>query len=194
MNSRDRAHLIRRRLQAHARSGRLARVMLRRGSLLLMLPLSVAGTLGCTAIATAPTWTGGGMAVTGPIRIAQQETLAAAERQRLASQPQQVGARHILVMHVGSKTRSESITRSRDEAKARAQQCLVELRGGADFGQMVVKYSDEPGSAERAGDLGVFRREVMVKAFSDVAFALKVGQISEVVETPFGFHIIKRTR
>lgn len=168
--------------------------MLYRGSLLLLVSLTAAGASGCAAIATSPSWTGGGMAVTGPLRIAREQTLADAERERLASQPQKVGARHILVMHVGSKTRGEEISRTREEAQTRAQECLLALRGGADFGEMVVKYSDEPGSAERAGDLGVFKREVMVKAFSDTAFALKVGQISEVIETPFGFHVIKRTR
>ena len=161
---------------------------------MLLIPLLASGALGCGAIATSPSWTGGGMSVTGPLRIAQKEAEASAERDRLASQPKQVGARHVLVMHVGSKTRREEVTRSREQARARAQECLVALRGGANFSEMVAKYSDEPGAAERGGDLGVFQRTVMVKAFSDAAFALKVGQISEVIETPFGFHVIKRTR
>jgi len=58
---------------------------------------------------------------------------------------------------------------------------------------MVKAYSDEPGAVERAGDLGVFDRSQMVKPFADMAFALKVGEVSEIVETVYGFHIIKRT-
>jgi parvulin-like peptidyl-prolyl isomerase len=58
---------------------------------------------------------------------------------------------------------------------------------------MVKEYTDEPGGAERGGDLGVFDRGLMVKPFADAAFALKVGEVSEVVETKYGFHVIKRT-
>ena len=154
----------------------------------------VAATSGCSALASSPPWVGGGMAVTGPVRVAHREAAESRERSRVASQPNEIGARHILVMHSGSKAKPEEVERTREQALERAQECLTKLRSGVDFAELVAEYSDEPGAAERGGDLGVFRRDVMIQAFSDAAFALKVGEISEVVETPYGFHIIQRTK
>lgn len=150
------------------------------------------GSIACGAMATSPGWTGGGMELSAPARIAEKE----AEIDRLAEEdnsPSKIGAKHILVMHRGSDRKPEGVTRTREEARKRAQECLVKLRGGADFGEMVTEYSDEPGAAERGGDLGVFEKRKMVKPFADAAFVLNIGEVSEVVETPFGFHIIQRT-
>lgn len=158
-----------------------------------LLALSITSITGCGALATSPAWVGGGMEMVAPQRVAEEEARADRERERIARQPNEVGAKHILVMHVQSKSKPDTVTRTRDEAKARAQSVLVKVRGGADFDQMVREFSDEPGAGDRAGDLGVFDRGQMVKGFSDAAFSLKVGEVSEVVETPFGFHIIKRT-
>lgn len=149
--------------------------------------------LGCAAIATSPPWVGGGMAVTGPVRAARRAAVEAEQRSALASQPDEIRARHILVMHEGSKAKPEGVKRTREQAAKRAQECLEKLRAGTDFAALVAEYSDEPGAAEREGDLGTFRREVMIQSFSEVAFELAVGEISEVVETPYGFHIIQRT-
>jgi peptidyl-prolyl cis-trans isomerase NIMA-interacting 1 len=111
-----------------------------------------------------------------------------------SDQPEMIAAKHLLVMHVGSKSAPRSIKRSRDEARARAQEALARIKGGEPFDKAVAEYTDEPGGAARHGDLGgMFKRDAMVKPFSDAAFALDVGQVSTVIETPFGFHVIKRT-
>ncbi|MFP6686406.1 MAG: peptidylprolyl isomerase [Polyangiaceae bacterium] len=148
----------------------------------------------CGTLATSPDWVGGSMSVTGPGQLATEEENYESERKRRASEPDEIAARHVLVMHDGSKAKPPALKRSRKEARARAQACLVELRGGAEFAAMVRKYTDEPGGAGRGGDLSTFRRDTMVKRFSDAAFALKVGQISEVIETAYGFHVIQRSR
>lgn len=153
-----------------------------------------AATTGCTSLASSPEWTGGGLATLAPARAAEVEAAEERERERIARQPKEVGARHILVMHEKSRERPDTIKRTRDEALKRAQECLVKVRSGEDWNQLVKEYSDEPGAAERGGDLGVFGRGQMVKAFSDATFELRVGQVSEVVETPYGFHVIQRTR
>ncbi len=159
-----------------------------------LLPLaSLVLATACTTLATSPEWVGGGLATEAPVRAAAQEAKEERERRIIASQPSQVGARHILIMHNESMQKPESITRTRAEARARAQGILLEIRGGAPFEEMVKKYTDEPGGADRGGDLGVFDRATMVKPFADAAFALKVGEVSEVIETKYGYHIIKRT-
>ena len=95
--------------------------------------------------------------------------------------------------HKESERRPPTVPRTKAEAKARAEEALAKVRGGADFDKAVIEFSDEPGAAERGGDLGVFEKKVMVKAFSDAAFKLKVGEVSDLIETPVGFHVIKRT-
>jgi peptidyl-prolyl cis-trans isomerase C len=76
-------------------------------------------------------------------------------------------------------------------AKAKAQAALKQVRGGADFSIVAKAQSQDPGSAQNGGDLGFFPKGQMNPQFEDAAFKLKVGAVSPVVETPFGFHIIK---
>ncbi|MCU0684843.1 MAG: peptidyl-prolyl cis-trans isomerase [Polyangiaceae bacterium] len=108
-------------------------------------------------------------------------------------EPKQIRAQHLLVMHRESRNGVASVQRTRAEARARADEALRKIRAGGDVDQIVRDYSDEPGAAERSGDLGRFNRRMMVKTFSDAAFRLKVGEVSDVVESEFGFHVIRRT-
>jgi NIMA-interacting peptidyl-prolyl cis-trans isomerase 1 len=155
--------------------------------------LALSATTACGTLATSSAWVGGGLEYVAPLREAEEEATAERERQIIARQPNEIGARHILVMHAQSKSKPPNVTRTRDEALKRAGEVLAKIAKGAVFEELVNEYSDEPGAPERHGDLGVFDRAQMVKPFADAAFALQVGQVSGIVETPFGFHVIKRT-
>jgi parvulin-like peptidyl-prolyl isomerase len=106
---------------------------------------------------------------------------------------EQIGASHILIAYKGALRAAPTITRSKEDAQKLANTVLAQAKAGAKFGDLAVKYSDDPGGKQGQGSLGKFGRMQMVKPFADAAFALKPGEVSSVVETPFGFHIIKRT-
>jgi len=105
---------------------------------------------------------------------------------------EEIHARHILIMHAGSKRRPASITRSEDEARQLIGKIAAELKGGADFAELARQHSDCPSGKRAGGDLGTFGRGQMAPPFEAAAFALEVNQVSDVVETDFGFHIIQR--
>ncbi|MGH7476767.1 MAG: peptidylprolyl isomerase [Longimicrobiales bacterium] len=105
-------------------------------------------------------------------------------RGQLQERPATITFRQVVVSPRASET-------ARAAALAEARAILEELREGADFAELARRHSDEPGAAERGGDLGWFRRGEMVQQFEEVAFAMPVGAVSEPVETPFGIHIIK---
>jgi peptidyl-prolyl cis-trans isomerase C len=78
------------------------------------------------------------------------------------------------------------------EKQSQALKVLEELKAGADFKDLAKTYSICP-SSKRGGDLGQFKRGQMVREFEQAAFTLKQGEISGLVKTQFGYHIIKRT-
>ncbi len=104
----------------------------------------------------------------------------------LFTHKEQVHARHILIGVAQTAT-----AKDKAEAKATAEAVLAQLRKGADFTKLAAQYSADPGNRNTSGDLGFFARGQMVKPFEDAAFKLKPGEISNVVETRFGYHIIK---
>ena len=80
------------------------------------------------------------------------------------------------------------------QAKKKAEEILAEVKKNpAKFAELAKKNSQDPGSAEKGGDLGMFGRGAMVKAFEDAAYSMKPGQVSDIVQSEFGFHIIKLT-
>ena len=98
-------------------------------------------------------------------------------------------ASHILI--TASK---DAPAADREKAKARAEELLAQVRKApASFAEVAKKNSQDPGSAAQGGDLNFFARGAMVKPFEDAAYALKKGDISDVVETDFGYHIILLT-
>jgi hypothetical protein len=107
--------------------------------------------------------------------------------------PAKISARHILIQWMGCDHAAPNVVRTRDQALAVAKEVLKRARAGEDFARLAVEYSDEPNADQRGGSLGRFGHGAMVKAFEDAAFALQPGEISDVVETGFGFHVIQRT-
>lgn len=107
--------------------------------------------------------------------------------------PDEVAASHILISYKGADRADSKIKRTKQAAKKEANRIRVlVVNEGKDFAEMAKKHSDGP-SGPKGGDLGKFKFEVMAKPFSEAAFALEVGEVSEVVETGFGFHVIQRT-
>jgi peptidyl-prolyl cis-trans isomerase SurA len=80
---------------------------------------------------------------------------------------------------------------AKDAARQKIQGLLDSLKAGADFAALAKRYSEDPGSAPQGGDLGFVRRGVFVKEFETAAFSLSENQLSGIVETDFGFHIIQ---
>jgi peptidyl-prolyl cis-trans isomerase C len=103
-----------------------------------------------------------------------------------------VSAKHILIMWKGSqRSESANVTRTKAEALTLIKEVQAKLKNGQRFEELAKKFSDGP-SKKTGGDLGSFNAKVMDPGFSKVAFNLEVETVSNVVETPFGYHLIYR--
>lgn len=99
-----------------------------------------------------------------------------------------VRARHILISYLDESGEADSLA-----AKQIADTVFAKLKDGADFEELVVKYSDDTSTKSKGGDLGFFERRRMVQEFDEVAFTIDINEISEPVQTNFGYHIIEVT-
>ena len=134
---------------------------------------------------------------------ALQSALAAASAMASASAtvrkeeppPEWITAQHILIAYKGASKCPRNVTRSKQEARKLADEARAKaVDGSMEFGDVAALYSDDPNGKERQGSLGRITRENVVKDFADVAFALHVDQISPVIETQFGYHVIRRNQ
>jgi peptidyl-prolyl cis-trans isomerase NIMA-interacting 1 len=119
---------------------------------------------------------------------------SAETRTEASTPPASIAAQHVLVTFQGARNASRAITRTKEQAKKRAEEVSAKGRRGADFSALVAEYSEDEGTKHRLGSLGKFTREAMTPAFADVAFALAVDEVSAPVESPFGYHVIKRNQ
>jgi len=112
-------------------------------------------------------------------QVTDEEILEAYQQDKTAS------VQHILLQTVG-KSDSEKV-----EIRKRMEDILAKAKNGADFGQLAKEYSEDPGSAQKGGLIENFAKGQMVQPFEEASFGFPVGQISDVVETRYGYHIIK---
>jgi peptidyl-prolyl cis-trans isomerase C len=104
----------------------------------------------------------------------------------LFKQPEQVRASHILI-----KVEPGADQQKKTQAVQKIKKVQKELKDGQEFAMLAKKYSEDKGSSANGGDLGYFARGQMVKPFEDAAFGMKPNEVSDIVETQFGYHLIK---
>ena len=101
-----------------------------------------------------------------------------------------VRASHILLMYKGSAR--STATRSKDEARSGIEDLQRQITAGGDFASLARAHSDCPSGAQ-GGDLGFFGKGQMVPEFETAAFGMQPGEVSGVIETSFGYHLVTRT-
>jgi peptidyl-prolyl cis-trans isomerase C len=125
--------------------------------------------------------------VTKDIRVTEEDLKNYwAKNEKNFSTPAQVRARHILI-----KVAPNAAEEEKKKAKEKATELLKKVKEGADFAKLAGEASEDAASKQKGGDLGYFAKGKMVKPFDAAVFSVKPGQLSDIVETQFGFHIIK---
>ncbi len=124
------------------------------------------------------------------LKISDEEMKKYYEENKKDYYKDEVKASHILISTVDENGKKLSEAKKK-EAKKKAEEVLKKAKSGVEFSELAKEYSDDTGSASQGGDLGYFTKGKMVKPFEEAAFNLKVGEISDIVESQFGYHIIK---
>ena len=120
------------------------------------------------------------------VTVSDKETRAYYDANQAAfKQPEQVKASHILI-----KVGPQADEPQKAAARKKIEEIQQKVQKGDDFAALAKEFSEGPSSA-KGGDLGYFRKGQMMKPFEDAAFALKPGEVSDIVETSFGYHLIK---
>jgi NIMA-interacting peptidyl-prolyl cis-trans isomerase 1 len=162
--------------------------------------LLAVGLLGGTGLMPLPALHGWTAPATREAAAATRVTVVAGNAEPGASPSaaavdEKIEVLHIVVSHAGTQLgKHHNITRSAAEARKRAEEARNRALKGEDFAALIAEYTDEPKASGRNGRIGPFRRKHAIQPFSDVAFALKVGEISAVTETELGIHVIQRTK
>lgn len=125
--------------------------------------------------------------VTNKVEVSEEDVKAYYESHKDEFKtPEMVRSRHILI-----KTDPSASDNDKKKAKEKAEEILKKIKAGEDFAKLASDVSDDTGSKPKGGELGFFPKGRMVKSFEDAAFSLKPGEVSGIVETQFGYHIIK---
>ena len=125
--------------------------------------------------------------VISKIKVTEKEAKAYYDKNPdLFKSPEQIKARHILI-----QVPKEAPEEEKKKLKEKADEVLKKVKAGEDFTKLAADFSDDSGTKSKGGELGFFSKGSMVPAFEQAAFALKPGEVSELVETDFGFHVIK---
>lgn len=122
-----------------------------------------------------------------PVSEGEIQQFFEAQKAALGPKPPSVSFTQVVI-------RPQPSDSARAAARARAGQALDEAQAGADFTVLARRYSDDAATRNEGGDLGWFRRGMMVRPFEEAVYALRPGQLSDIVETTFGYHIIKLDR
>ncbi len=169
------------------------------GTILVSFALALGACDGARKEAPAPPAAASSAKSAAAAPVASEPAAAAAQPEEAGepaaeAEPTSIAAQHVLVAYRGAKGAPRDVKRTKAEARKLAEEILAKARAGTEFAKLAEQYSDDPGTKTNLGNLGKFTKDKMVPEFAGPAFALRDGEISDVVETPFGFHVIKRNQ